>query len=176
MSAHLESLLSPSQRADAAAWDAKAHAALVSDARTDFDQALGNPLQSAFFTNTPGAVQSFELDDRAQLAEEVGRLTAEVRKLRDELAFMQGKGQRPQRGCEFSEQCLEDATVLVEYEYIREEDPIYDVDYPGVGPGHDAEVNVIQVLINGAWVDPHDCIAESVIERWEQQILEEVSE
>lgn len=65
MGSILHSGLTREQRADAAAWDAKAAAALVSDARTSdaFDQALGNPLKSAFFTNTPGAVRKLPFDE-----------------------------------------------------------------------------------------------------------------
>lgn len=105
------------------------------------------------------------------LAQEVGRLKRELDQLRSEYT---GKGQRPQSGCRFSTVFLEDAEVLAEYEYQPEEAPNYDVESPGVGPGHPASLTVLNILVNGKWIDPHGYVADEAIERWEQRLLEDI--
>lgn len=68
----------------------------------------------------------------------------------------------------------DDIKVTVTYEYTPAEKPVYDVDSPVCGPGHDAEVEVIEVLLNG--VDIRDVLADSVIESLEEQAFARVSE
>lgn len=109
----------------------------------------------------------------ADLAQQVGRLTHELAQIK---AQYLGTGQRPQSGCRFSTVCAAEAEVLVEYEFTRAEEPRYDADKPGVGPGHDAELTVIQALINGQWIDPRDVFADSVVDAWEQRLMEEQME
>lgn len=109
----------------------------------------------------------------AALAQEVGRLTRELNQFK---AQYLGTGQRPQSGCRFSTVSAEESEVLVEYEFTPAEEARYDADKPGVGPGHDAELTVIQALINGQWIDPRKVFAESVVERWEERLMEEQME
>ena len=90
--------------------------------------------------------------------------------LADELGRWMGYGLTPQRGCGLREMTLGDATVTVEYEYE-----------PGGGDGwneprYDAEVNILNVLINGQMCDAEDCVPSGVIERWEQELLEAIPE
>ena len=66
----------------------------------------------------------------------------------------------------------ENITVLVVYEYTPAEAAVYDVESPVCGPGHDAEVEVIEVLLNGE--DIRDLLADSVIESLEEQALARV--
>lgn len=106
----------------------------------------------------------------ADLAQQVGRLTHELQQLK---AQYLGLGQKPQSGCRFSTVCAAESEVLVEYEFTRGEEPNYDVESRGVGPGRDASLTVIQALINGQWIDPRDVFAESVVERWEERLMEE---
>jgi len=89
-----------------------------------------------------------------------------------ELQRMQGKGLVPQEGCLIAEMPLGDASVIVEYEYtpgrpgmrtLRNGDPGY--------PDEPAQVNIIQVLVNGAMVDA-DKFADSVLDQWIQDILD----
>ena len=68
---------------------------------------------------------------------------------------------------------LGDAEVRVEYEYQAGEESNYDSASPGVGPGRDASLTIIQVLVNGIWVDPNDIISTMQIERWKQKILDD---
>lgn len=106
----------------------------------------------------------------AAIAQELGRVTHELNKLQAEYL---GKGQRPQSGCQFATVCAAEASVLVEYEFTPAEDPIYDVESPGVGPGHDASLTVIHALINGKWIDPREVFDERIVEQWEQALIEE---
>lgn len=106
----------------------------------------------------------------ADLAQQVGRLTHELQQIK---AQYLGTGQRPQSGCRFSTVCAAEAEVLVEYEFTPAEEARYDADKPNVGPGHDAELTVIQALINGQWIDPREVFAEAVVERWEERLMEE---
>lgn len=102
------------------------------------------------------------------LAQEVGRLKRELDQFRSEYL---GKGQRPQSGCKFATVSLEEAEVLVEYEFRPEQEPIYDVESPGVGPGCPASLTVLQMLVNGRWIDPRDVLREEIVARWEEQLL-----
>lgn len=69
-----------------------------------------------------------------------------------------------------------DAPVLVVYDYQRAEEPVYDVESPVCGPGHDAAVTLTEALINGAWIDPREVFDEGIVERWEQQLLQQLEE
>lgn len=74
------------------------------------------------------------------------------------------------RGPSFTGWIGDDIKVTVTYEYTPAERAVYDVESPLCGPGHDAEVDVIEVLLDG--VDIRDLLADSVIERLEDQALE----
>lgn len=67
----------------------------------------------------------------------------------------------------------ENITVTVVYEYTPAERAVYDVESPLCGPGHDAEVDVIEVLLDG--VDLRDVLADSVIESLEEQAFARVA-
>lgn len=95
-----------------------------------------------------------------------------IRALAAELAVLKGEGMTPKAGSEHAVMTLGDAEVLVEYEYIAAEEPIYDADHPGVGPGRDAECNVLHVLINGVWCDAQDVVPAGVLSAWEQRLLD----
>lgn len=61
----------------------------------------------------------------------------------------------------------ESLTVTVVYEYTPAEAAVYDVNSPVCGPGHDAEVEVIEVLLNGE--DVRDLLAQHVIDNLEEK-------
>ncbi len=67
----------------------------------------------------------------------------------------------------------DDIKVTVTYEYTPAERAVYDVESPLCGPGHDAEVDVIEVLLDG--VDLRDVLADSVIESLEEQAMARVA-
>lgn len=67
----------------------------------------------------------------------------------------------------------ESITVTVTYEHTPAEAAVYDVNSPVCGPGHDAEVDVIEVLLDG--VDLRDVLADSVIESLEEQAMARVA-
>lgn len=99
-----------------------------------------------------------------------------IRALAAELAVLKGEGMTPQAGSEHAVMSLGEAEVLVEYELIAAEEPIYDADHPGVGPGHDAECNVLNVLINGVWCDAQDVVPAETLKRWEESLAEQCAE
>jgi hypothetical protein len=67
----------------------------------------------------------------------------------------------------------DDIKVTVTYEYTPAERPNYNVESPLCGPGCDAEVDVIEVLLDG--VDLRDVLADSVIESLEDQAMARVA-
>jgi hypothetical protein len=103
-------------------------------------------------------------------------LARQVAELKTELATLKGDNATPQRGCRIAAAYFGEATVLCEYEFTPAEAPIYDADHPGVGPGHDDEVSLIQVFINGQWIDPGEIMSASQIERTEQYIIDQEGE
>lgn len=111
-------------------------------------------------------------DSTIALQRECGLLAGELRSAIDELDRLKGVGQRPQAGCEITTLSLGESEVLVEYEFERAQVGSMNPDSPRFGPDIEASVNVIQVLINGEWIDPADHLAGSVIERWETELLE----
>ena len=93
-----------------------------------------------------------------------------IRALAAQINELQGIGAKPQPGCHFREVCLGDLSVTIEYETERGEAQTWDY------PGCEASVSILQVFLNGCWVDPQDFVADSVIERWEQEILEALAD
>lgn len=67
----------------------------------------------------------------------------------------------------------ENIAVEVFYEHTPAEAPVYNVDSPVCGPGHDAEVEICEVILNGE--DVHELLADSVIESFEQQAWKRVA-
>ena len=66
----------------------------------------------------------------------------------------------------------DDIKVTVTYEYTPAERAVYDVESPVCGPGHDAEIEICEVLLDG--VDLRDVLAPGVIESLEQQAWQRV--
>ncbi len=112
----------------------------------------------------------------AALQERNAVLARDLALLRSDLATLRGTNATPQRGCRIVETWIGDATVLCEVEYTPATEAIYDADHPGVGPGHDAEVCLIQVFVTGHWIDPTDFMSSAQIEAIEQRIYEEIEE
>lgn len=98
-----------------------------------------------------------------------------IRDLRAELDVLRGKGQTPQTGCRIEAMCLGDSEALVEYEYSPGDPGQYSGPPERCYPATDAEVVIIQVFVNGCWVDA-DLFAESTLEGWTQQLLESCAE
>ena len=68
----------------------------------------------------------------------------------------------------------DDIKVTVTYEYTPAERPNYNVESPLCGPGHPAQIDICEVLLDG--VDLRDVLADSVIESLEEQAFAEVAE
>lgn len=66
----------------------------------------------------------------------------------------------------------ENITVTVVYEYTPAEAAVYDVNSPVCGPGHDAEVEICEVLLNGE--DVRDLLAQHVIDSLEEKAFSRV--
>lgn len=67
----------------------------------------------------------------------------------------------------------ENITVTVVYEYTPAEAAVYDVNSPVCGPGCDAEVEVIEVLLGGE--DIRDLLAQHVIDDLEEKAFARVA-
>ena len=74
------------------------------------------------------------------------------------------------RGPSFTTVLGENLSVQVFYDYTPPEAPVYDLDSPLCGPGSPADVEICEVLLMGE--DIRDLLADSVIERLEEQALE----
>ena len=112
-------------------------------------------------------------DPRDRLAQHVGYLQGTVRSL---CARFTGAGAKPQRGCAFAAMTAGDATVLVEYEYQPAEAANLNLESPMCGPGCEANVSILQALVNGEWCDPYDVFDASLIVRWGEKIAEAEAE
>ena len=89
-----------------------------------------------------------------------------IRYLCAKLNELQGIGAKPQLGCHFKEVCMGDLTVTIEFEFEAGEAQTWD------HPGCEASVTILQVFLNGCWVDPADFISDKLMQRWEAEILE----
>lgn len=74
------------------------------------------------------------------------------------------------RGPSFTTVLGENLSVQVFYDYTPPEAAVYDLDSPLCGPGSPADVEICEVLLMGE--DIRDLLADSVIERLEEQALE----
>ena len=109
-------------------------------------------------------------DPRTRLAEQVGRLQGTVRMLADKLAPYLGVKDKNSAYCTVYAGGVE---LPCEYEFTGSESPCFDVESPGVGPGHPAEVSIYAVLLNGQWIEPSEAgFSEDQIDRWTQWILD----
>lgn len=109
-------------------------------------------------------------DAAARSAYEVGLLRALLREKCAELAtFTEGDGR--QHGPR-AVVCADSAEVLVEFDFVRGEEPNYDVESRGVGPGRPPALMIERALVNGEWIDPRDAFTRQLVERWEQTLLE----
>lgn len=108
----------------------------------------------------------------AALAYANGMLTGELRTRMAELDRLKGVNAKPQWGGGIVHVEMGAARVLVEFEMEPGERPVYNVESPVCGPGCGPTVSIIQAFVNGEWVDPQDCFHESLIEKWEQQVLD----
>lgn len=106
-------------------------------------------------------------------AYEIGLLRGVLREKLAELAVYTGEDKKRRDVTKLS---AGDAEVLAAYDYQRAEAPVLDVESPVCGPGCEASVTVYEVLINGAWVDPRDVFDEGLVERWEQQLLQQLED
>lgn len=71
------------------------------------------------------------------------------------------------------ETTIGDLDVTVVYEYTPAEKPVYDVDSPVCGPGHDAEVDIIEVWLGNH--DLFDVLSEDVIAELQEKALMRVT-
>lgn len=76
------------------------------------------------------------------------------------------------RGPSFTTVLGENLSVQVFYDYTPPEAAVYDPDSPVCGPGHDAEIEICEVLLNGE--DVRDLLVQSVIDELEQKAWERV--
>jgi hypothetical protein len=109
-------------------------------------------------------------DQRDRLAQQVGLLQAKIRSL---YAEYEGEGIKPAAGCDYATMFAGDTEVKVEYSFEPGEDAIYDLNSPMCGPGCGPACYIGAALVNGEWVNPDDVFAPSLIERWQEKIIED---
>ena len=193
MSAMLESLLTPAQRAQADRIDA----AMVQLSGLLAERAVLETATRALDVSRRAAFEAIHQDATATVAPrprpiphrlldawliaEAARqphqwLLAEARALARELAELKGDLSEPQTGATIARLPLGDATVPVEYEYeAGEESRTY-------GPpencyeGSPETLTILGVFIAGVWCDPSDVVPESVIEGWEQALIDQMAD
>lgn len=87
-----------------------------------------------------------------------------------ELAAWKGAGAQSQAGMSMIEMPLEDATVLVEYEYEPADLGQPNPERLGVSPPVSGQVVAHYALINGHWIGV-DALSQAVVEAWQSEIL-----
>ena len=107
------------------------------------------------------------------IAQECGFLLGSIEGLCAQLAEYTGAGSKPQAGCQIAEVNDVNGTWLVEYEYEpgstgRTSGPP-EMCYEGESPS----LTIIQVLVNGEWMDPNCLFDLSSIEGWEETLIEQ---
>lgn len=145
MSTILESALSAEQRAQANAADLAAAKALR--------KPTSPRLMSAWLARVATDAPHLLLNEAQALAKE--------------LDLLKGNGHKPQRGCSFV------TKPLGEYEFTPGRAGRYFGPPEDCCPDEPAEVTILQVFINGTWCDPSDFLADSIIERWQEEIEQE---
>jgi hypothetical protein len=110
------------------------------------------------------------------LAEECGFLMGSVEGLCAQLDAYQGIGAKPQRGCQIAEVHDAAGSFTVEVEYERGQRGKVSGPPEDCYPDEPSSLAIIQVLINGEWIDPFAMIAPSVLERWEETLCAEFDE
>lgn len=159
MSAVLESVLTPEQRKAADAADAQQQRPCLLTTADTILVAAKTATTHNGYTSWP--VYADELERR-------------VRELCAELDVLNGKGQTAQVGCSMATLSMDEADVLVEYEYTPGEEAVLDINSRRCGPGCDPTLSILNVFVNGHWIDA-SYIAPGVLERWEVQLFEDMS-
>jgi hypothetical protein len=106
------------------------------------------------------------------LAFECGILAGQIRKLCDELATYTGEGYKPSAGTDTMEVFAEDASFLIEFEFSPGTESKTSGPPEDCYEGDPTEVGICAALVNGEWVDPVNVFKESVLEKWEQDIID----
>ena len=97
---------------------------------------------------------------------EIGMLIAALRSTNEKLCQYTGATAKPQSGCHFHTVEWNGAEIVLEYEF--EPSQLETWNDPAI-PG---SVSIIQMLLNGCWIDPDGLIAQDVIDKWGQEIFE----
>ena len=107
-----------------------------------------------------------------RLAYHVGMLESEIRNLCYRINTFTGDDVVPRPGCLFTQVEHAGVEFLAEYEYSPGSAPVYDVESRVVGPGSAPSAIIIQVLVNGKWIDPCDFPNDEAIDRWVNGCIE----
>lgn len=98
-------------------------------------------------------------------------LLPEAQRLVRELLLIEGVGQKPQAGGQFFNGTLDDAEVLIEFCFSAGRPGRYWGPPEDCHPDEPDDLELIGVLVNGAWVDP-SYFSEKQLDRWSEEIVE----
>ena len=97
---------------------------------------------------------------------EIGMLIAALRSANDKLSKYTGSTAKPQSGCHFHTVTWGNSDITLEYEFEPGQLETWN------DPAINGSVSIIQMLLNGAWIDPDGLIAPNLIDMWAQEIFE----
>lgn len=103
-------------------------------------------------------------------------LLSEARALARELAELKGDLSEAQTGAAIARLPLGDATVPVEYEYEAGEESQTSGPPENCYEGSPETLTILGVFIAGVWCDPADVVPASVIEAWEQALIDQMAD
>lgn len=110
------------------------------------------------------------------LAQECGFLMGSIEGLVAQLQSYTGENAKAARGCQIAEVHDATGTYTVEVEYTPGQRGRFSGPPEKCYPDEPSELNIVQVLINGEWLDPQDLIHPDVLERWTDTLCTEFDE
>ena len=121
-------------------------------------------------TNAAAYARRIGLNAESAAHAELGMLIAALRSANDKLARFEGTTAKPLRGCHFHTVDWNGAEIVLEYEYEAGQLETWN------DPAIAGSVSIIQILLNGCWIDPDGLIAQDVIDGWANEIYAERGE
>jgi hypothetical protein len=103
-------------------------------------------------------------NERAEMLAQIDNLSRLAAELQADLDVLTGKHAMPMSGCEITEITVEEARLLIEYEYTPAQARTWDA------PGFSAAVSPIRAFVNGCWIKIDDLCDALDLDRLAQRI------